>query len=324
MTHRRHFCLSALSLALPPAATWAQPSSQPSSQPIRILVGFAAGGSVDLTARALAEAMRASLDHTILVENRPGAAGRLAVETTRQAAPDGQTLMLVPHGPMTLFPWIHRQLRYDPVKDFAPVGRVCTLDYAISTGPATPAKTAAEYVAWARNPANKPAFASPGAGTIPHFLGQGFAQKAGIEITHVPYKGAAPSLVDLIGGNISLAVTPLADAVEHHRAGKLRILAITSTRRNAALPDVPTLKESGIDLVLDGWYGVYAPAGTPAAQVERLYQALQGAVKKIEPTLARATMQADPAGPQQLAKIQAAETALWGPWVKASGFTPED
>lgn len=320
MTSRRHFCLTTLSLTLPQAATWAQPASQP----IRIMVGFAPGGSVDMTARALAEAMRPSLDRTILVENRPGAAGRLAVEATRQAAADGNALMLVPHGPMTLFPWIHRRLRYDPVKDFAPVGRVCTLDYAISTGPATPAKTAAEYVAWARNPVNKAAFASPGSGTIPHFLGQGFAQKAGIELTHVPYKGAAPSLIDLIGGNISLAVTPLADAVEHHRAGKLRILAITSTRRNLASPDVPTLKESGTDLVLEGWYGMYAPAGTPAAQIDRLSQALQGAVKKIEPMLIHATMQADAAGPQQLAQIQAAETALWGPWVKASGFTPDE
>lgn len=320
MTSRRNFCLSTLSLALPQAAAWAQPASQP----IRIMVGFAAGGSVDMTARALAEAMRPSLERTMVVENRPGAAGRLAVEATRQAPADGNTLMLVPHGPMTLFPWIHRQLRYDPVKDFAPIGRVCTLDYAISTGPATPAKTVAEYVAWARNPANKPAFASPGSGTILHFLGQGFAQKAGIEITHVPYKGAAPSLIDLIGGNISLAVTPMADAVEHHRAGKLRILAITSTRRNPALPDVPTLRESDIDLVLDGWYGMYAPASTPAAQIDRLFQALLGAVKKIEPTLARAAMQADAAGPQKLAQIQAAETALWGPWVKASGFTPDE
>src|SRR5690606_37546320 len=108
------------------------------------------------------------------------------------------------------------------------------------------------------------------------------------------------------------------------RAGKVRILAVTGTRRNPALPEVPTLKESGIDLVLDGWYGLYAPAGTPAGQIDRLYQALQGAVKKIEPMLARATMHAEPAGPRQLAEIQAAETALWGPWVKASGFTPEE
>lgn len=320
MMQRRHWMQAATALALAPRLATAQGSAQP----IRLLVGFAPGGSVDLTARALAEAMRPTLGRSIIVENRPGAAGRLVVEATRQAKPDGETLMMVPHGPMTLFPWIHRQLRYDPVRDFTPVGRVCVLDYAITTGPATQARTVAEYVAWARNPANRAAFASPGAGTIPHFLGQGFAQRAGVEITHVPYKGAAPSMVDLIGGNVSLVVSPLADAMEHHRAGKVRILGTMGSQRNPGLPDVPTLKESSIDLVMDGWYGLYAPAGTPPAQVRALYQAVEAGVARIEPLLTRAAVQARPAGPEQLAQIQATETALWGPWVKASGFTPED
>lgn len=320
MMQRRHWMQAAAALALAPRLATAQGSAQP----IRLLVGFAPGGSVDLTARALAEAMRPTLGRSIIVENRPGAAGRLVVEATRQAKPDGETLMMVPHGPMTLFPWIHRQLRYDPVKDFTPVGRVCVLDYAITTGPATQARTVAEYVAWARNPANRAAFASPGAGTIPHFLGQGFAQRAGVEITHVPYKGAAPSMVDLIGGNVSLVVSPLADAMEHHRVGKVRILGTMGSQRNPGLPDVPTLRESGIDLVMDGWYGLYAPAGTPPAQVRALYQAVEAGVARIEPMLTRAAVQARPAGPEQLAQIQATETALWGPWVKASGFTPED
>ena len=320
MIHRRHWCQAAAALMLGPRFA----AAQGAAQPIRLLVGFAPGGSVDLTARALAEAMRPLLARPIIVENRPGAAGRLVVEATRQAKPDGETLMMVPHGPMTLFPWIHRQLRYDPVKDFTPVGRVCVLDYALSTGPATPARTVAEYLAWARDPAHKATYASPGAGTIPHFLGQGFAQRAGVEITHVPYKGAAPSMVDLIGGNISLVVSPLADAMEHHRAGKVRILATLGAQRNPGLPEVPTLKESGTDLVMEGWYGLYAPAGTPLAQVRALYQAVEASVAKIEPMLSRAAVQARPAGPEQLAQIQAAETALWGPWVKASGFTPED
>src|SRR5690606_15122320 len=170
MIQRRHWLQGSAALLLGPRRAGAQPSAQP----LRILVGFAPGGSVDLTARALAEAMRPVLGRSIIVENRPGAAGRLVVEATRQAKPDGDTLMMVPHGPMTLFPWIHRQLRYDPVKDFTPVGRVCVLDYAITTGPATDARTVADYVAWARKPAHKASFASPGAGTIPHFLGQGF------------------------------------------------------------------------------------------------------------------------------------------------------
>jgi len=293
MMQRRHWMQAAAALALAPRLATAQGSAQP----IRLLVGFAPGGSVDLTA---------------------GGGSHPPGQARRRDPDDGA------HGPMTLFPWIHRQLRYDPVKDFTPVGRVCVLDYAISTGPATQARTVAEYVAWARNPAIRAAFASPGAGTIPHFLGQGFAQRAGVEITHVPYKGAAPSMVDLIGGNVSLVVSPLADAMEHHRAGKVRILGTMGSQRNPGLPDVPTLRESGIDLVMEGWYGLYAPAGTPPAQVRSLYQAVEAGVARIEPMLTRAAVQARPAGPEQLAQIQATETALWGPWVKASGFTPED
>ena len=129
---------------------------------------------MDLTARALADAMKDSLGRPVIVENKPGAAGRLVLEAVKQAKPDGDTLMLVPHGPMTLFPWIHRNLRYDPAKDFTPIGRVCVVDYALTTGPATSTKTMGEYLQWARDPKNKASFGSPGAGTIPHFIGQGF------------------------------------------------------------------------------------------------------------------------------------------------------
>jgi tripartite-type tricarboxylate transporter receptor subunit TctC len=160
--------------------------------------------------------------------------------------------MLVPHGPMTLFPWIHRNLRYDPSKDFTPLGRVCVVDYALTTGPATPAKTIADYLQWARDPKNKASFGSPGAGTIPHFIGQGFTQRTQTDIVHVPYKGSALTMVDLMGGNVSLGVSPLADAIEHHRNGKVRILATTGSQRSTSLKDVPTLKEVGIDLVVDG------------------------------------------------------------------------
>lgn len=140
---------------------------------VKLTVGFAAGGSVDLTARALAEAMRETLGCTVVVENRPGASGRLAPESVRQARPDSDTLMLVPHGPMTLFQWLHRQLRFDQVKDFTPIGRVCVVDYALTTGPATQVKTMTEYLRWAKDPTHKAAHGSPGAGPIPHFIGKG-------------------------------------------------------------------------------------------------------------------------------------------------------
>jgi tripartite-type tricarboxylate transporter receptor subunit TctC len=232
--------------------------------------------------------------------------------------------MLVPHGPMTLFPWIHRNLRYDPSKDFTPLGRVCVVDYALTTGPATPAKTIGEYLQWARDPKNKASFGSPGAGTIPHFIGQGFTQRTQTDIVHVPYKGSALTMVDLMGGNVSLGVSPLADAIEHHRNGKVRILATTGSQRSTSLKDVPTLREVGIDLVVDGWYGVYAPAGLPEAQLQALSKALELAVMKQEEFFLKNAMRAAPLRPEALAQLQRTEMAQWEPWVKASGFRAED
>ena len=320
MMQRRDFskALWGLSLASLSARVQAQ------SQSVKLLVGFAAGGSVDLTARALADAMKDSLGRPVIVENKPGAAGRLVLEAVKQARPDGDTLMLVPHGPMTLFPWIHRNLRYDPTKDFTPIGRVCVVDYALTTGPATPAKTMGEYLQWARDPKNKASYGSPGAGTIPHFIGQGFTQRTRTDIVHVPYKGSALTMVDLMGGSVSLGVSPLADAIEHHRNGKVRILATTGSQRSTALKDIPTLKEAGIDFVVDGWYGIYAPAGLPDTQLQALSKALESAVLKQEDFFIKNAMRAAPLRPEQLAQLQRAEMAQWEPWVKASGFKAED
>lgn len=320
MMHRRQFSKALWGLSV--ASLGAQVQAQ--SQSVKLLVGFAAGGSVDLTARALADALKDSLGRTVIVENRPGAAGRLVLEAVKQAKPDGDTLMLVPHGPMTLFPWIHRNLRYDPSKDFTPLGRVCVVDYALTTGPATPAKTIGEYLQWARDPKNKASFGSPGAGTIPHFIGQGFTQRTQTDIVHVPYKGSALTMVDLMGGNVSLGVSPLADAIEHHRNGKVRILATTGSQRSTSLKDVPTLKEVGIDLVVDGWYGVYAPAGLPEAQLQALSKALELAVMKQEEFFLKNAMRAAPLRPEALTQLQRTEMAQWEPWVKASGFKAED
>jgi tripartite-type tricarboxylate transporter receptor subunit TctC len=318
--HRRALTQALLaSLALPQARmVWGQNST------IKLVVGFAAGGSVDLTARALAESMRDTLGRSVLVENRPGASGRLAPEAIRQAKPDGDTLMLVPHGPMTLFQWLHRPLRYDPVKDFSPIGRVCVVDYALTTGPATPSKTMAEYLQWAKDPARKAAYGSPGAGTIPHFIGQGLVQKTQTDMVHVPYKGSALTMVDLMAGNVSLGVSPLPDAIEHHRSARVRVLATTGTQRSPVLPDVPTLKESGIDLVVDGWYGLYGPAGLPDAQVQALSRALEIAVSKQADFFNKNAMRGAYMRPDALAQLQRTEAAQWEPWVKASGFKAED
>lgn len=318
--HGRRCLLGAAGLALAGLAPWARAQDIP----LRILVGFAAGGSADLSARLLADQLRQQLGRPVLVENRTGAAGRLAVEATKAAKPDGNTLMFVPHGPMTLFPFVYKALRFDPLKDFTPIGRVSSFDYALSTGPATPAKTLAEYLAWARIASNKASFGSPGAGTVPHFIGQGFSQKAGLALTHVPYRGAAPSMVDLIGGSVSLVVSPLADAVEHHKAGKIRVLATTGEQRSELLPGLPTLRESGVDLAVDGWYGLYAPAGLAQDQVQLLNKAMAAATLHLKEQLARNALHAAPSSPEHLAQAQRRESALWEQLVRTSGFTPAD
>ena len=294
------------------------------NRPIRLIIPFAPGGTSDILARLMAPGLGATLGQPVIVENRTGAGGRLMVEAVKAARPDGDTLMFVPQGPMTLFPFIYKALRFDPFRDFTPIGRVCTLDYALTTGPATPARTLAEYLAWARVDANKAAYGSPGAGTVPHFIGQGLAQKAGVPLTHVPYRGAAPSMADLLGGNLSLVVSPLPDAIEHHRSGKARVLATSGEQRSDALAGVPTLKEAGVDLVVDGWYGLYAPAGLAAERQMALNQALGTAVGSMRDALARGSMRPAPTTPEQLTQIARRESALWEQLVKASGFNPED
>jgi len=318
-SRRQLLGLGAASLAALTPAARAQ-----TGQPLKIMVGFAAGGSADQTARLLADQLRVQLKRPVIVDNRAGAGGRIMVEGVKAAKPDGDTLMFVPHGAMTLFPHIYRSLRYDPVADFTPIGRVCNFDFALSTGPATNARTMAEYLAWARDPAHKPAFGSPGPGTVPHFIGQGVAERAKLPLVHVPYRGAAPSVVDVIGGAISMAIMPLADVVEHHKAGKLHVLATSGSKPTTVLGGIPTLKDAGIDLVVDGWYGLYAPAGLPAATQQQLAAALQAAVPAMAPAMARNALTPAASTPQELAQLQKTESAFWAQLVKSSGFKPED
>lgn len=299
-------------------------AAQPAT--MRIVVGFAAGGSVDLVARAIAEQLQATFARPVIVENRTGAAGRLAVEHVKAAAPDGDTLVLVPQGPMTLFQHVFKSLRFDPNKDFAPVTRACVGDYALTIGPKVPARDLAGFRDWLRSAGDQASYGSPGAGTIPHFVGVSFARAVGVTMTHVPYRGSALSMTDLAGGSIAAAVSPVTEALEQHRAQRVRIVATAGSERTPFVDGVPTLKESGIDLDVPAWFGLYAPAATPAAVVERLNTAIVAALQSavIRERFARLGLVPAPSTPQELAALQRREAAMWGPVVKASGFTPED
>lgn len=311
---------AAAQLALPLRA------QQASDKPLRIVTGFAAGGSVDTLARLIAERCRVSLGRPVIVENKTGASGRLAVETVKAAPPDGNAVMLVPHGPMTLFPFIYKSLRFDPAKDFQPIGRVSTSDYCLTTGPQTGSRDIASFKRAVAQDGKPASFGTPGAGTVPHFLGIQSAHAMGIPMTHVPYRGSVPALMDLAGGVISATVTPLTEPMEMHKAGKITILATMGASRTPFLDGIPTFKEQGMDIDISAWFAMYAPAGTPAAQVQSLNEALQAALADADTKekMFRIGMVPAPSSPAELAALQARETKVWGPVVASSGFVPED
>lgn len=290
---------------------------------MKILVGFPPGGSVDVVARLVADQIRATLEQNVIVENKPGAAGRVALGEVKRAAPDGNTLVLAPSGALVILPWATKNLGYDPAKDFTPVARVTTFDFAVTAGPAAPAGDLKAVLAWMKANPGKANYATSGAGTVPHFAGLLLGQTAGVPMTHVPYKGGAPAAQDLIGGQIPLMVDTPSETIEHHKAGKVRILAVTGEQRSAALPDVPTTREAGINFVADAFFGLYGPAGLPADRAQKISDAVgkalahpdvQGRIRALALTPAYA-------GPQALAATQAAHLKRWEAPVKASGYS---
>ncbi|MCW5635952.1 MAG: hypothetical protein KIT17_21630 [Rubrivivax sp.] len=320
----RRYVLRALA-ALPLAGAGAGALAQ-GAQPMRILVGFAPGGSVDALARLAGEALQAAFGRSVVVENRTGAAGRLAVEQVKAAAPDGDTLVLVPQGPMTLFPYVFRSLRYDPFKDFAPISGVATGDFALTIGPLVPAKDMAGFQAWLKTAGDKANYGSPGAGTLPHFVGVSIARALGTPMTHVPYRGSALTMNDLAGGTLAAAVSPVTEALELHKAGRVRIIATTGATRSTFVDGVPTLKELGIDVDAPLWFALYAPAATPAATQEKLRAAVHAglATPAAKERVSKLGLTAWPAGAAELQALQKREAAVWETVVKASGFTPGD
>lgn len=321
---QRRFALSAIVASL--ASTLQPGLAAAQSGSVKIVVGFAPGGSVDALARQVAETLQAALGRPAIVENRAGAAGRLAIEQVKASNPDGDTLLLVPHGPVTLFPHVFKNLRFDMEKDFVPVTRIATGDYALSIGPAVPAKDLPGFIAWLKTAGDKASYGSPGAGTLPHLLGVSLARAIGTPMTHVPYRGSTPAMTDLAGGTVAAVLSPVTEALALHDAGKVRIIATAGASRSPFLHGVPTLKESGIDIDVPLWFALYAPAATPAATLTRLRTAVVQSLSRPETAqrLKLLGLVPAPSQPQEQLALQRQETQMWEKAVKASGFTPED
>ena len=315
--------LSGAVAAVAPAGAHAQNRAQ---QPLRILVPLPAGSTSDVVARLIADGVRNAVGRPVIIENKPGASGRIAADALKHAAPDGKTLMLAPIAVPVIGPLVFKKLGYDPVKDFAPVAQVATYEFALAVAADHPARTVSELVAWAKaNPA-RATLGTPGAGSLPHFLGVMLGQAARIELAHVAYKGVAPLEAELMSGQIAAGISALSDLVALHRAGKLRILATSGAARSPLLPEVPTFRQQGYPAVeAAGWHGVYAPAGTPQPVIDQLSTAIVAALRTPELREKFLALGLEPTGttPQTLAAIMAADTARWAPIIKAAGFTAE-
>lgn len=293
---------------------------------LTILVGFPAGGAVDAVARAVAEAMRAA-GYTAIVDNKGGAGGRLATDVLMAAPADGQTIMLTPGDNLTIFPHIYPKLRYDAVKDLVALATACEFQFAIAAGPGTPARDLKEFVAWAKAHPGKAAFGTPGAGTGMHFLGVQLGKDAGIDLTHVPYRGGAPALVDAIGGAIPTVFATLPALVQQHKAGKLRILGYSGENRNSALPDVPTFKESGYpQLTMSAMFVFVGRSPLSPAVQKDLATALSAAVrsKGVKDALDKAEFDPLVLEPAAISRRLQAESARWGELIKTTGYKAED
>ncbi len=292
---------------------------------VRFVLGYPPGASSDILTRLLADKMHGPLGINAVVENKAGAGGIVGTEAVKNAAPDGGTLLLSPLAPMVAFPHSHgAALRYDPFKDFAPVAHICDFQLALVVNGELPAKSVAEYVALVKKDPKLGDYASAAAGSLPHYLGVMFARAAGLEMTHVPYKGTAPALQALAGGEVKAAMFVLADALTLVRSGKARLLAVAGAKRASLAPEVPTFKELGYDLEASAWYALFAPAGTPKEVIDRYAKAAIDAVHAPEMRQRLEQMGLEPTGlgPAELAKILRADYDKWGPVIKASGFKP--
>ncbi|HZM43864.1 MAG TPA: tripartite tricarboxylate transporter substrate binding protein [Burkholderiales bacterium] len=294
-------------------------------KPIRLVVGFPIGGEADTVARLLSQKLTGALGKPIVVDNAPGAAGAIGAERVAKAAPDGYTLGLLSQGQIAINPSLYK-LAYDPVKDFAPISQVMASMYMLVVHNAVPAKSVKELVALAKAQPGGLAFASAGSGSGPHVGAELFKSMAGLDIRHIPYKGVPAAIPDLLGGRVTMTISPIGVVLPLAREGKLRALAVTSLKRSSLAPELPTIAESGYpSFELMGWLGLLAPSGTPAVIVRRLHvetiKAL--ALPDLRAKLADLALEGIGNSPDEFAAFIKSEIPKWAKVVKESGIKPD-
>jgi tripartite-type tricarboxylate transporter receptor subunit TctC len=313
-------CATSLAQAADKAAAKAADSYP--SRPIRIIVTYPPGGGVDLAARVIGQKFTDAFGQQVIVDNRGGGGGNIAMEMGARAQPDGYTLTMSAAGPTAINVSLYSKVPFDPVKDYAPVARVASTVYALIVHPSVEAKSVKELIALAKARPGKLTFASAGIGAPPHLAGELLKTMAGIDIVHVPYKGTGPAIADLVGGQVTMMFSDALAAVPQIKAGKLRGLAVSSPRRFAFAPDLPTVAEAGVPgFSAVGWTGLLAPAGTPRAVVQKLNAEIVRVLPlpDVKEKLAGDGSEFGKNTPEEFSKFIKEEIAKWGKVIKASG-----
>jgi tripartite-type tricarboxylate transporter receptor subunit TctC len=293
-------------------------------RPVRLLVGFPPGGTVDTIARIIAPPISGRLGQPMVIENRGGAAGVLAVEATARAAPDGHTIILASAGALAVIPHMQSNMPYDVFRDIAPISRVVSTPQLLVVGRHVPAQSVQDLVRLARERPGRLTFGSTGSGSTLHLAGELFKMRAGIDILHVPYRGGAPAVTAMLAGEIDMLLVDIPVVMAHVQSGAFRALGLAAERRIGVLPEVPTIAEAGVPgVVAEGWYAAYAPAGTPAPRIATLNRAIaEGlALEETQRALANLGGVVQTSSPEDLTAFLRAEHTKWGEVVRAAGAT---
>ena len=318
---KRKTLLTVLALA---ASVWsASPVFAENDKTLRVLVGFPAGVSIDVVTRILTDKMKDELKRPVIVDNRPGAGGRLAAELLKTSTPDGNTVMITPIVVPVLAPMVFNKLGYNPDTDFLPVGKVCDYSLALAVPANAPVKNLKEYAAWLKANPQQANFASPAAGSLSHFFGVMIGSALNVEMVHVPFNGGAALQTAVLGGHAPAGIDVVMEWQQNAKSGKVNVLATSGAQRSKVMPDVPTFKEQGFpDAVGQGWFAMYAPAKTPTTSIDEINRALNKALTnpEVRERFAALGLEAGGGSPADLQKTMQEDTKRWGPIVKKSGF----
>lgn len=292
----------------------------------RIVVGFTAGGPIDVLARRVADKLRGGYAPAVIVENKPGAAGQIAITTTRDSAADGSTLLLTPSSMLSIYPFTYSKLQYS-LNDLQPVSLACRMSHGFAVGPGVPptVKTFQDFLRWSKDNVTSATFATPGAGSMPHLIGALLSKFTGTELRHVPYRGSLPAVQDLLGGQVAAFCGPTGDLIQYVKAGRVRILLTSGAKRSMFWPEVPTIREAGFPLAVNEWYGFFLPGKASPDAARKAAAYLLGAL--AQPDVVnygkQSALEVQSSTPDELTKMLQADAEQWSRLIKQIGFTAE-